>query len=79
MIARLVSVCGETGSTTPQLRLGETIGPPAESAYAVDPVAVATIIPSPLNSDIEIPLMLSAIRTTRAEAPRVSAISLSAR
>ena len=43
---RDVSVCGNIGTTTIASRLGCMIGPPADSAYAVEPVGEATIRPS---------------------------------
>ena len=43
---RLVSVCGQIGVTTNARTSGVTIGPPAASVYAVDPVGVATMSPS---------------------------------
>ena len=43
---RFDSVCGEIGDTSSTSTVGSTIGPPAESEYAVDPVGVATIRPS---------------------------------
>src|SRR5436190_15672920 len=43
---RTASVCGQMAATTMASTLGTTIGPPADSAYAVEPVGVATTIPS---------------------------------
>jgi hypothetical protein len=40
---RLYAECGATGVTTRPWVRGDTIGPPAEKLYAVDPVGVATI------------------------------------
>src|SRR4051794_29858411 len=39
--------CGQIGVTQNASTSGETIGPPAETLYAVEPEGVATIIPSP--------------------------------
>ena len=44
--ARAVSVWGQIGVTTIAGTDGCTIGPPADSEYAVEPVGVATISPS---------------------------------
>ena len=44
--ARAWIVWGATGTQTMPLYSGETIGPPAESAYPVEPVAVETTKPS---------------------------------
>src|SRR3712207_4162019 len=44
--ARLNGDCGATGVTTRPSAGGETIGPPAEKLYAVEPVGVATITAS---------------------------------
>ena len=41
------SVCGQMGATTSASRCGATMGPPQESAYAVEPVELATTRPSP--------------------------------
>ena len=46
---RLVSMCGHTGVMQMAATAGNTIGPPAESEYAVEPVGVAMISPSALN------------------------------
>ena len=43
---RFDSVCGEIGESTMTRTDGSTIGPPAESEYAVEPVGVATMRPS---------------------------------
>ena len=40
MIERLVKTCGQIGVTTNTPEFGMTIGPPAESEYAVEPVDV---------------------------------------
>jgi hypothetical protein len=45
-IGRLERVCGEMGTSAIAESEGCRIGPPAESAYAVDPVGEATINPS---------------------------------
>src|SRR5690348_1498472 len=43
---RTASVCGQIAAITMASTLGTTIGPPAERAYAVDPVGVAITMPS---------------------------------
>jgi len=42
----LKSMCGEMGVSSTQRWAGDTIGPPAENEYAVEPVGVATMTPS---------------------------------
>lgn len=42
---------GQMGVRTSALKDGCTIGPPAESEYAVDPVGVDTMIPSDYSVD----------------------------
>ena len=39
-------MCGDTGVSSTARWRGDTIGPRADSEYAVDPVGVATISPS---------------------------------
>ena len=46
-IGRSDNVCGQIGATTSTSRCGATMGPPQESAYAVEPVELATTMPSP--------------------------------
>ena len=48
MSGRTTSVCGQIGVATMQSTVGTTIGPPAESEYAVEPVGVERMIPSAL-------------------------------
>ena len=45
-MARSNSMCGATGTSTKQFTFGEMIGPRADNEYAVDPVGVATMMPS---------------------------------
>ena len=47
-IGRSDRVCGQIGTSTSTSRLGCTIGPLQDSAYAVEPVDVAMMKPSPL-------------------------------
>jgi hypothetical protein len=46
---RLVKVCGQTGVMQMASTVGNTIGPPADNEYAVEPVGVATMSPSALK------------------------------
>ena len=48
---RAVNVCGQIGLSNIECVVGVTIGPPLESIYAVEPVGVATIVPSQVNFD----------------------------
>ena len=43
---RCVSAWGATGTSDIAAMRGSRIGPPAESAYAVEPVGVDTMMPS---------------------------------
>jgi hypothetical protein len=43
---RSKSMWGDTGVSSNARRVGSTIGPRAEKAYAVEPVGVATMSPS---------------------------------
>jgi len=45
-IGRLLSVCGQMGTIAMVSSEGCMIGPPPDSAYAVDPVGVVTMTPS---------------------------------
>src|SRR5947207_9459168 len=45
-MGRFVSVCEQIGVSTMASTLGNTIGPPADSEYAVDPVGVEMMRPS---------------------------------
>ena len=51
---RLVSVCGQIGVRQTALTVGNTMGPPAASEYAVEPVGVETIRPSALYSQTNV-------------------------
>ena len=50
VIGRLESVCGQIGTSTNPGTLGCRIGPFEDSAYAVEPVGVATMRPSERRS-----------------------------
>src|ERR1043166_398762 len=78
MIERLVSTCGQIGVMTKTPDSGSRIGPPAESEYAVDPVGVATIKPSALNSVSASPLTHVRISTRRDVSPRLRTASFNA-
>ncbi len=45
---RVLSVCGAIGVSRIREASGETIGPPAERLYPVDPVGVEMMMPSAL-------------------------------
>ena len=49
IIGLVFRLCGAIGVITNNFCSGVTIGPPAESEYAVEPVGVEIITPSPLN------------------------------
>jgi hypothetical protein len=46
MMGLMFKLCGETGVITKLLLSGKTTGPPQLNEYPVDPVGVATMIPS---------------------------------
>src|SRR6266568_8147016 len=78
MIDRFVKTCGQIGVITKTPDSGSRIGPPADNEYAVEPVGVATIRPSALNSVSGSPLTLVHKRTRRESSPRLSTASFSA-
>jgi hypothetical protein len=47
-MGRCVSACEQMGASTVQSTEGWTMGPPADSAYAVEPVGVERMTPSAL-------------------------------
>ena len=47
-IGRIVRLCGANGVSKNERHEGATIGPPALNEYAVEPVGVEIITPSPL-------------------------------
>src|SRR2546429_5766937 len=63
---RTARVCGQMAATTMASTLGTTIGPPADSAYAVEPVGVATTIPSAEYCPTSSPSTDTRSRITRA-------------
>src|SRR5439155_1724433 len=66
---RTARVCGQMAATTMASTLGTTIGPPADSAYAVEPVGVATTIPSAEYCPTSSPSTDTRSRITRATPP----------
>src|SRR5437588_11454566 len=78
MIERLVRTCGQIGLITNNPDSGSRIGPPAESEYAVEPVGVATIKPSALNSVRASPFTRVRNRIKRDNSPRLKTASFSA-
>src|SRR5438067_11761658 len=78
MIERLVRTCGQIGVITNTPQSGSRIGPPAESEYAVEPVGVAIIKPSALNSVSDSPLTRVRNRINRDNSPRLKTASFNA-
>src|SRR5439155_9465262 len=75
---RFVRTCGQIGVITRTPDSGSRIGPPAESEYAVEPVGVATIKPSALNSVSASPLTRVRNNTKRESSPRLKTASFRA-
>ena len=67
--------CGQIGVITKTPDSGAMIGPPAESEYAVEPVGVATIKPSALNSVNGSPFTRVRKRTSLGNSPRLKTAS----
>ena len=59
---RELSECGQSGVNTIRSASGATIGPPADRLYAVEPVGVATTMPSAEYSLNSCPLTASSNR-----------------
>src|SRR5439155_6288601 len=78
IIERFVSTCGQIAVITRTPDSGSRIGPPAESEYAVEPVGVATIKPSALNSVSASPLTRVRNNTKRESSPRLKTASFRA-
>src|SRR5207245_6157806 len=78
MIDRFVRTCGQIGVITKTPDSGSRIGPPADNEYAVEPVGVATIKPSALNSVSGSPFTRVHNMTRRESSPRLSTASFSA-
>src|SRR6266536_2008553 len=77
-IGRLVSVCEQIGVSTIASTLGATIGPPADSEYAVEPVAVEMMRPSARYAVAYCPSTETARLMIRLIADLVMTMSLSA-
>ena len=75
MIDRFVKTCGQIGVMTKTPDSGARIGPPADNEYAVDPVGVATIRPSALNSVNASPSTRARSRMRRDISPRLKTAS----
>src|SRR5438094_10283851 len=75
MTDRFVSTCGQIGVMTKTPDSGDRIGPPAESEYAVEPVGVAVINPSALNSVSTSPVTFAFTLIKRARATRLTTAS----
>ena len=68
-IGRMESELGHIGVIVRLSTVGWTIGPPAESECAVEPVGVATIMPSALNFTTLRLLISRSSLMSRAKAP----------
>ena len=79
MSARSKSMCGDTGVSTSARWRGDTIGPRADSEYAVDPVGVATMSPSAAYDVNTSPPMRTSMRTVCPDCVFSTTASLSAR
>ena len=69
------SVCGAIGTSTQPAMPGCSIGPPADSAYAVEPVGEATIRPSARWLATKWPSMSTLSSTMLEVAPRLTTTS----
>lgn len=78
-MGRRASVEGQIGVITKASRVGWTIGPPAEREWAVEPVGVATIMPSALKETILRPSISILSSINRADIPWFITASLRAR
>ena len=78
MTERFVSTCGQIGVMTKTPDSGDKIGPPAESEYAVEPVGVAMINPSALNSVSTSPFTRAFNLIKRERSPRLTTASFKA-
>src|SRR5438270_2671414 len=78
MIDRFVSTCGQIGVITKTPDSGSMIGPPADREYAVEPVGVATINPSALNSVSVSPFTRVRNRIRRESSPLLKTASFNA-
>ena len=78
-IGRFERSCGAIGTTTQPAMPGCRIGPPAESAYAVEPVGEPTIRPSARRLATNSPSISIFSSTMPAVAPRLTITSLRAK
>src|SRR5439155_25611788 len=62
---RANSACALIGTTSSAWTEGHTTGPPAEKAYAVDPVGVAQTMPSPVQRDSGRPSTSTSVSSMR--------------
>ena len=76
--ARLNRACGEIGTSSSASTSGQTTGPPAENAYAVEPVGVAQMTPSQPYRDSRRPSTSTRTSSMRSRAPFSTLASLSA-
>src|SRR5216684_1029690 len=76
-IGRTVSAKGFIGTSTRSRSVGSRMGPPLASAYAVDPVAVATITPSASMTPTAWPPTSISTLSIRASPARLMTASLS--
>ena len=78
MIARLNVECGAAGITSSPSTVGDTIGPPAEYAYAVEPVGVAMTTASAAYRTNGCPSTTTSTAATLSPGMRTRATSLNA-
>src|ERR1017187_9612149 len=78
IMERFESECGEIGFRQKPSAVGKTIGPPAASEYAVEPVGELTMSPSQRERGIGSPSTLASRAMSRETAPRPTTMSLSA-
>ncbi len=71
--------CGATGMTSSPSARGDTIGPPAEKLYAVEPVGVATTMASAAYRTNRCPSTRTSTAATGWPGWRTSATSLKAK
>src|ERR1700744_2252612 len=77
-IGRANNACALFGTTSNASRSGHKIGPPAENAYAVDPVGVDTNTPSQPKVDTGRPSISMTTPSTPSRGPFSRLASLSA-
>ena len=77
-IGRANSACALIGTTSSASTVGQTTGPPAEKAYAVEPVGVAATTPSQPHRDSGRPSISTTSSSIRSRAAFSTLHSLSA-